>query len=31
MEGIKGKKIYWKGQGLVKDAAQKHKKLRGDV
>jgi hypothetical protein len=31
MERIKGKKTYWKGQGLVKNAAQKHKKFRGAV
>jgi hypothetical protein len=31
MEGIKGKKIYWKGQGFVKNAAQKQKKFRGDL
>jgi hypothetical protein len=28
MEGIEGKKIYWKRQGLVKNAAQKHKNFR---
>jgi hypothetical protein len=31
MEGIKRKNINWKGQGSVKNAAQKHKKFRGDV
>jgi hypothetical protein len=30
MEGIEGKKIYWKGQGLFKNEAQKHKKFRGE-